>query len=939
MKIIATVFIFIILFPQFFLAQQNVYSILDFTLSYRGMTREDVTIPIDTSDRVNTNQCKLILPIVYNVMRDPLSSMPLLDNIMNYKNLELIDLVYQMFQDNYYHKGSRYVDNPPKFSSDMPTFADKIAKKIKQSRNNEVELLKIFSQEDIKFLHDNLFTLFTNSQQDAPENFDIYKLNNAEDSSAIITKTVLDILNKVNREKIFFNSISDFFYYYWLQDIIIYNKENLFSQSTNTMDEKDVQGDVLYYYNENEIKIVIGGKGKNRYTGRFDVIIDIGGDDVYDIDRDDKFKDNFNCIMDLSGNDYYTTNSKFALGAAVFSSGFIFDKEGDDTYKGTSVNLGAGICGLGLIYDENGSDTYSGNSFTIGAGAFGVGMVVDRTGNDFYIANTYSQGFAMTEGIGIMVDNKGNDTYTTNPNVLDIGRTNDHFLSMCQGFGFGLRPYYAGGIGMVVDGEGNDNYSADIFGQGCSYWYSLGVVVDSSGNDRYNCYHYAHGSGIHYSVGLMKDYEGWDYYQTNWVSQGCGHDFGFGFLWDVKGNDNYSCAGLSQGAGNANGIGILIDESGTDGYLSKDGNTQGYGTPSRDYGGIGVLLDISGKDYYSKPGFDSLLVNASVWGVLNDFYIDDLYPPSPEQEFKIDIDVTKSYTKEELYIFARTLEPRFSKWATYGFNKLVDDSVYTSNLIFNMLGSDDIRDIVVIRNFVPRIGYTLSNLLIDKLEQYSSGSLQLNVDEASFAIYLVGEARNPAAKEILLKLTYNDKSRIRSASVNALGKLNLTENDADFIQKVSNRLVELATEHHPKKTYNKDIAFAFKKFRNESSIPALINLMSYNYFGARFIAADDLTEYGDVYYNYLNNDLISNISNNKLWFQSFLKSLNNLSEDKFKAVIEKILQLNIAQDEVIIYNIIETLNTRRNSSKDPLFLDWMDGVKSNLENKTTLKIR
>lgn len=902
------------------------------------MSREDVTIPFDTADKVNTNQCRLILPIVYNLMKDPLSSMPLLDSIMNYKNLKPDELIEKMFKLNNYN--TEYTGYRNDFKSDSPEkLTELIIERIKKIRENESLLLESFTNDELEFLKQYLITQFTISEQNPSDNLDIYKLNSSEDSASFVTKKVLDILSKISRKQIFTNSYFDFAYFYNLADFIDGTKSGYRFAKIQTMNQADVQGPVYFYYNKDDIKIVIGGPGKNRYTGKFDMIIDIGGDDIYEIDRDQSFSNNFNCIIDLSGNDYYTTNSMFALGASVFSSGFIFDKEGNDTYKGTSINLGAAIGGIGVILDEKGSDTYSGNSFTIGAGAFGVGAVIDRTGNDFYIANTYGQGFAMTEGVGIIVDNFGNDTYTINPDVLDIGRTNDHFLSMCQGFGFGLRPYYAGGIGMIVDGEGNDNYSADIFGQGCSYWYALGVIVDSTGNDRYNCYHYAHGSGIHFSVGLMKDYEGWDYYQTNWVSQGCGHDYGFGFLWDVKGNDNYSCAGLSQGAGNANGIGILIDESGTDGYFSKDNNTQGYGTPSRDYGGIGVLLDISGNDYYSKKGYDSLLINSSAWGVLNDYYMDNLYPPAPEQEFKIDIDTNKSYTKDELYIFARTLEPRFSKWASYGFNKLAEDSVYTANLIFNKLGSDDIRDIVVIRNFVPRIGYTISNFLIAKLEQYSNGTLPLNTDEAAFAIFLVGEARNLAAKDILFKLTYNDKTRIRSAAVNALGKLNLTENDAGFINKVSARLVELAFEKNPKKTYNKDIAFAFKKFKNDANIKALINLMSNNFFGARFIAADDLTDYGDSYYNFLNDNVISAISSEKLWFQAFLKSLYNLSEEKYKDVIERILKLSIAQDEVINYNLIEILKSKRENSKDDKFNSWLDGIKQNLESNTKLKVR
>ena len=85
---------------------QDINSILDLTLSYRGLSREDVTIPIDTSDKINTNQCKLILPIVYNLMTDPLSSMPFLDTCMNYKNLSLDELVYTMFKDINYYSGA-----------------------------------------------------------------------------------------------------------------------------------------------------------------------------------------------------------------------------------------------------------------------------------------------------------------------------------------------------------------------------------------------------------------------------------------------------------------------------------------------------------------------------------------------------------------------------------------------------------------------------------------------------------------------------------------------------------------------------------------------------------------------------------------------------------------------------------------------------------------
>src|SRR5258707_5535852 len=114
-----------------FAQSQNINSILDLTLSYRGLSREDITIPIDTSDKVNTNQCKLILPIVYNLMKDPLSSMPFLDTCMNYKNQPLEQLVYTMFKDiNYY---SVNMDQDYQFTTNLSELTDIIAKRIKIS--------------------------------------------------------------------------------------------------------------------------------------------------------------------------------------------------------------------------------------------------------------------------------------------------------------------------------------------------------------------------------------------------------------------------------------------------------------------------------------------------------------------------------------------------------------------------------------------------------------------------------------------------------------------------------------------------------------------------------------------------------------------------------------------------------------------------------------
>src|SRR5260221_11554683 len=129
-------------------------------------------------------------------MKDPLSSMPFLDTCMNYKNQPLEQLVYTMFKDiNYY---SVNMDQDYQFTTNLSELTDIIAKRIKISHENENRLLMSFTGEEIKYLQANMFSLFVNSDQDAPENFDIYKLDAAEDSSNAVSKRTMDILSKAD---------------------------------------------------------------------------------------------------------------------------------------------------------------------------------------------------------------------------------------------------------------------------------------------------------------------------------------------------------------------------------------------------------------------------------------------------------------------------------------------------------------------------------------------------------------------------------------------------------------------------------------------------------------------------------------------------------------------------------------------------------------------
>ena len=959
--------------------QRDINSLLDETLRNRGLTREDITIPIEffsTAEKNPTNDVKLTLPLVKDMMTNPLRSETWLDSISEIGNYsvktELIKLITFVVGSNSKIRNDTMFMEAVIHSPDYDSWLNDLVWISNYNKKHSNEILMNYNDQETVFLSKSLLSIFEESDDDNSAVTDILKYNFQRDSSIKTSKNVMDLLSRINLEKIrefSFQAFSACFRYY---DYRMNQFNDFKNKDIETINNKYIQGDFYYYSDEDGIRIAIGGPGKNIYTGKFDFIIDLGGDDIYSIDRPPLTEGGqggvlggggFSCIIDLAGNDYYTTSSDFALAGGLFSSSFIFDKEGDDFYESKgSGNLGAAIGGLGLLYDEKGNDTYKGISFSIGAGCFGVGLLVDREGNDFYIANSYSQGFGMTEGVGAIIDNKGNDSYLVDSRSLDIGRYNDHYVSMCQGYGLGLRPFYAGGIGLIIEGEGNDIYNTDIFGQGGAYWYSLGAIVDKGGHDKYNGYQYSQGAGIHLAVGLLKDYDGWDFYQSNGVSQGCGHDFGFGMLWDVKGNDNYSAYSLSQGAGNADGIGILLDESGTDGYLNKyPANTRGYGNPRREYGSIGVFLDASGTDYYSQPGYDSSFINSSNWGVFTDYDYIDLPEQVSGDNFKVPLDTHNIYREKdtlaekygftysrwtpyytsELFIMAKTIEPRFSLWQDYGFKKLIEDSTNTANYIVTKFGTTDHRDVQVFRVLSQKIQWSIAQVLLEKFRLYITGAGVFTQAELSMMCYIFGETKDPSAKDYLLQLTYDDNYRLRSSAINALGKINYDTNDVEFIEKVTKRLGKLATERSDKKIYNKDIAFALNNYKlNFYCLDGIYSLLNNNYYGARFLAAQSLEKFNveTVLFMVFGDDEIIK-DKQKLGFQAFLFYSSNIPDTIFQLLIPFVKESPVFRFDEIKYNLIDALKYRMDKSADIKFTDWCKQEIYILQSQVPLRVK
>jgi len=398
-----------------------------------------------------------------------------------------------------------------------------------------------------------------------------------------------------------------------LQELISSGSINIDSILADTIFLPKVTGADTYLGKQAGWKI--GGPGDDYYKGDYSFILDFGGNDRYDLSYDPE-KPHDVTIIDLGGDDIYNARTDFVLGSGCLGVGLLFDMDGHDIYNGKSFSCGSGFFGLGLLYDAAGHDRYNGLTHSQGAGSFGIGAIIDKGGSDIYSCAVFSQGFGFVEGFGIIVDILGNDNYIAGNRYKDILRYDDHYLTLSQGFGYGIRPGLSGGIGSIVDYAGNDNYISDIFGQGASYWWALGVIYDRSGNDQYISFQYAQGSGTHMSLGYLQDDSGSDFYRGKGLMQGVGHDYGCGFIYDRDGNDIYQADDLSQGAGSANGIGILIDSRGDDSYyVQKKTNTQGYGNPRRDFGSIGLFLDLSGSDKYWGNGADnSIWKTDSKWG-------------------------------------------------------------------------------------------------------------------------------------------------------------------------------------------------------------------------------------------------------------------------------------------------------------------------------------
>lgn len=371
-------------------------------------------------------------------------------------------------------------------------------------------------------------------------------------------------------------------------------------------------------------RVIIGSPADDRHEGPALLVLDPGGDDLY-LDGPGAANGLLNhpvaVVIDLSGDDRYDAAGLLGVGGALWGVAVVLDFDGDDTYRSRGPGLGAGCFGAGWLEDFSGSDTYRATAYAQGAGVVGYGFLIDHQGNDGYEVGFYGQGFSGVMGWGLLADRGGHDRYFAGNVRRDHERNDDRFLSLSQGFSIGLRPHAGGGVAALVDLAGNDTYTADIYGQGVSYYYAAGFLLDGAGHDRYSVYQYGQGCGIHMSLGLLADASGDDTYNGYILTQGAAHDYAVGMLFDHAGNDTYTADHHAQGRALNNAFALLVDREGEDAYFGRQREgTQGIGNEGgfRDYGSLALLLDLAGQDRYSGGFSNNAITLRPLYGVVYD---------------------------------------------------------------------------------------------------------------------------------------------------------------------------------------------------------------------------------------------------------------------------------------------------------------------------------
>src|SRR3972149_3322211 len=265
-------------------------------------------------------------------------------------------------------------------------------------------------------------------------------------------------------------------------------------QRHNEVPSDVAEDDVMDVIDSRFGRIIIGGPGKTSYKGNAFLIIDFGGDDLYENNAGaSTLEYPFSIVIDLAGNDIYKAHRESQGFAFVKGFGALVDLEGGDFYLAggkypdhrepgySTLSLSQGFAtgirpfeseagasgGIGLLIDKDGNDKYIGDYFSQGASYwYSLGILHDMNGDDTYIAGRYAQGAGIHTSAGTLIDERGNDSYTVT-------------FGVSQGVGHDY------GIGVLADFGGDNTYKGGGLSKGAATCGSIGILYDKYGKNSY----------------------------------------------------------------------------------------------------------------------------------------------------------------------------------------------------------------------------------------------------------------------------------------------------------------------------------------------------------------------------------------------------------------------------------------------------------------------
>ncbi|MEA3475304.1 MAG: HEAT repeat domain-containing protein [Candidatus Cloacimonadota bacterium] len=788
---------------------------IDSALSKIKMTREDLTFNLNL-----TKADTFRLSLINRLFRKPLSTFNVCDSIAEYhfqniENLDSLIIFDSKLLDVDFKKSE--TAKPKEFQLEIsfeelhPTnkkILTSILTALPEIMSNIDSAYSSFSDSELVFLKKYAKEYFLQSEDIKEKS--LKELNEAEIEDREKSKKFGKIASKLERGNLVNAAVLTSQLIYTIDSLVFASKDSLFFNDKIAL--------------ETEYGKIAINPSNNTNISNYIFVIDYTGNDIYKFSKENKFS----VILDYSGDDIYI-GEDFCQGAGYFGINFLIDYKGDDLYSAKNYAQGIGYFGIGILSDKKGDDKYFAQNMVQGGSAYGIGLLLDNNGNDTYECCLYGQGFGFCWGFGGLIDNSGNDNYLVTQKYVDILRYDEHFESLSQGFGFGMRPYYSGGIGILADKNGNDNYLSDIYGQGVAYWYALGGLVDREGNDHYKSYQYAQGAGVHLAFGTLIDYFGNDNYNSKGVSQGCGHDYAFGGLYDFQGDDNYVCYDLSQGAGNADAISFFLDANGDDGYIAKRDITMGYSDLRRGFGYIGLFLDLNGNDFYG-----------SLWGENNNYWIHSTYgigvdsknsyldtlAPGKEYDMK-PADEPLGEDIETLFMQASAASQKFQYLVQPAREKIIAMGDSAMPFLVDKLNTESARESHALYEMIPKIGKPA----VPFLEKVLQDSVK---DKIRFTMIILGKIKEESSYPILAEYTQSKNPSYRASSIKALGDLGYSKAIPLFIESLKDSIVSVRRES----------AIALQKINNQNAVLPLIAATDDEFQEVRYSAEIALIKIG-----------------------------------------------------------------------------------------------